>query len=140
MSLTVSLTVPRAERLTNNLGIVTGTITFDSSYPTGGEDASDISRYFKSLKVVTFNNKGGYVFEYDSTNDKIKVLYPTKSQTSNLAGSVTVTNAVGDGDSGTYNVSFTGTKGTVDAGVAEEVANATDLSSLTVEFVAIGMI
>jgi len=40
MALTVSLTVPRAERLTNNLGIVTGKISFDSSYPTGGESAS----------------------------------------------------------------------------------------------------
>lgn len=140
MALTKTYDLPRAERISRNVGIVTGKISFGSSYPTGGESL-ELNDRLQSVLLVMFESKGGYMFEYDYTNKKVKVMYPTKSQTSNLAGTVTVTGTTGNGDAGTYNVSFTGTKGTVDAGVAEEVANATDLSSLTdVRFVAYGLI
>ena len=55
------------------LTFLTGTIDFDSSYPTGGEDF-DVSDYFSKpvINVLVFP-KGGYTFEYDKDNKKVKV-------------------------------------------------------------------
>lgn len=55
------------------LKILTGSIAFDSSYPTGGE-AMDISDMFTDLKAVFFESKRGYVFEYDYDNKKVKAM------------------------------------------------------------------
>jgi hypothetical protein len=55
------------------LKILTGSVAFDSSYPTGGE-SMDISDMFTSLKAVFFESKGGYVFEYDYGNKKVKAM------------------------------------------------------------------
>lgn len=52
-------------------------ITFDSSYPTGGES---LTPQMLGLTVIDFINapaKGGYSFEYDRTNKKLKALYAT---------------------------------------------------------------
>jgi hypothetical protein len=51
--------------------LLTGTFSFDTSYPTGGE-AFDITGKFKSLMGVIFEPKAGYSFEYDYTNKKVK--------------------------------------------------------------------
>jgi hypothetical protein len=53
---------------------LTGQIDFDNSYPTGGEDM-DLTKYFKNLLGVLFESKSGYVFEYDYTAKKVKVMY-----------------------------------------------------------------
>lgn len=54
--------------------IMTGTIDFDDSYPTGGE-SFDPSVYFpRGLLGVIFEPKGGYVFEYDYTNARVKAM------------------------------------------------------------------
>ena len=140
MALTKTYDLPRAEKISNNVGIITGKISFDSSYPTGGESL-DLTDRLQTVLCVMFENKSGYMFEYDYTNKKVKVYYPTKSQSSNLAATVTITGNTGDGDAGTYNVSFSGEKGEVDAGAGEEVGNGTDLSSLTnVRFIAYGLV
>ena len=55
------------------LKILTGSIAFDGEYPTGGEPM-DISDMFTSLKAVFFESKGGYVFEYDYGNKKVKAM------------------------------------------------------------------
>jgi hypothetical protein len=55
------------------LKILTGSIAFDDSYPTGGE-SMDISDMFNSLNIVLFESKAGYVFEYDYGNKKVKVM------------------------------------------------------------------
>jgi len=128
----MALTISVVERTVfGNKRIVIADVDFDSSYPTGGESlqASDVG--LKAIDFLQATPKSGYIFEYDYTNEKLKAFYPTKSQDSNLAATVTVTGTTGDGDAGTYDVSFSGEKGTVDAGPAEEVANGTDLSSLT---------
>lgn len=72
MSLTVTYDTPRSERISRNIGIVTGTISFDNSYPYGGESL-DLSSKFRDVFMVVFENKSGYKFEYDATNDKVKV-------------------------------------------------------------------
>lgn len=52
--------------------LVTGTIDFDSSYPTGGEA---ISLPLNEVKGMLIENKAGYVFQYDRTNKKILAYY-----------------------------------------------------------------
>lgn len=53
------------------LKVVTGTIAFDSSYPTGGEATTAISGHFTELLGVLFEHEDGYTFKYDYTNNKI---------------------------------------------------------------------
>lgn len=78
MALTVTLDTHRgAERVSRNLGMLTGTIAFDSSYPTGGEDLADISKHFKTLLAVGFEAEGGYNFAFDKTNDTVIAYYPS---------------------------------------------------------------
>jgi len=62
-----------AERITRNRDMITGSIAFDSSYPTGGELATVISRYFRTLEQLLIEPSGGYLFAYDKTNNKILV-------------------------------------------------------------------
>lgn len=52
-------------------------VTFDSSYATGGESlvASDVN--LNTIDFVIVEPKGGYVFSYDYTNAKIQA-YRTK--------------------------------------------------------------
>ena len=51
-------------------------ITFDSSYPTGGE-ALDLTDYVGTIESVTIEQKDGYQFMYDRANKKVKVFSPT---------------------------------------------------------------
>ena len=89
------------------LKILTGTFDFDDSYPTGGE-SFDVSNFFpKGVVAVIPSPKSGYVFEYDSDDEKLLAYYA-------------------DYDA-------------VDDGALIEVANTTDLSSITgVRFIALG--
>ncbi|MCP4346118.1 MAG: hypothetical protein GY795_11410 [Desulfobacterales bacterium] len=73
-------------------------VTFDDSYPTGGEALTPVSLGLGEIDVFVAEGAGGYVFEYDRTNDKLKA--------------------------------FTG---------GSEVANLTDLASLTVRVSARGI-
>lgn len=57
-------------------------VAFDSSYPTGGEALSAAQLGFsKTPDWVEIDPKGGYVFEYDLANAKVKVLAPVKKYT-----------------------------------------------------------
>lgn len=75
-----------------------GAITFDSSYPTGGE-AIDLSNYFLSIDTIFFGPNAAYYAVYNKSTGKVLV----------------------------YN-----------SADATEVANATDLSTLVLTFLAIG--
>ena len=57
------------------LKIVTGTLAFDASYPTGGEATTDISGHFTELLGVLIESKSGYTFSYDYTNNKVLAYY-----------------------------------------------------------------
>ena len=59
-----------AEILSHNYSIISGSIAFDSSYPTGGE-AFDLSGKFATLTMVLIEPNSGYVFTYDYTNKKV---------------------------------------------------------------------
>lgn len=136
MSITVTKDMPRVERLSRGLGILTGSIAFDSSYPTGGEDAGDISDYFKSMLCLLIEAHGGYLFEYDRTNDKIKALAPVNVIAS--TGVADANNTIMKSASATLEAAGTGTA-FQQPGV--EVLDTTDLSGLTAaHFIAIGRI
>jgi len=54
--------------------LITGTITMDSSYPTGGESlASLFATYLSSVVHLQAGLNGGYVPEWDSANGKLLV-------------------------------------------------------------------
>ena len=99
MTIAVTLDRPRRERISRSLSILTGTIDFSSTYPTNGELLTDISGKFKTLQRMTFDQKGGYLFEFDKTANKVKVLNPTKAITpaGTNAAEATHTHALADG-------------------------------------------
>src|SRR5688500_14893048 len=91
------------------LKFVTGTIAFDTSYPTGGESFTSIGDKFAGgvPQGIIFESKGGYTFSYDYTNEKV-IAYWVDT--------------------------------TVDGAAQAQVANTTDLSSITgVRFLAWGL-
>lgn len=145
MALTVSYDTPKPVKIGHGLGQLSGTIAFDSSYPTGGE-SFDLSGYFKSVyQVIISDQNSGYLFEYDYTNKKIKVMYPRSAQAAANTGAnqPTVTSGAATAsavDATTPTVTVpSGFRSAVDAAVGSEVSNGTNLSSLTgVRFVAIG--
>lgn len=135
MAITVTLDYPRTRKIGKNLKMISGTIAFDSSYPTGGElanGANGITRYFKSCKEVICDQKDGYLFEYDQANTKLKVLVPvdiaaggTADANNTLIGANSQVEIAGDGEA--YQV------------VAKEATNEANLEALTgVRFVAYG--
>lgn len=68
-----SVVVENTISLGGTAKIYTGTIDFDSSYPTGGEaiDATANER----LDVLIASSKSGYVFSWDAANQKLLAYY-----------------------------------------------------------------
>ena len=75
---------PEARANTNNsllshsargLKVLFGTITFDSSYPTGGESVTFPGITTGEIGIVLIQNKGGYSFSFDKTNSKVLAYY-----------------------------------------------------------------
>ena len=51
--------------------VATVDITFDASYPTGGEALTPATLGFVTLTRVDIDPGDGYVFEYDYANEKV---------------------------------------------------------------------
>jgi len=135
MALTV--TINKTDTVGRYLKVKTGTITFDSSYPTGGESLSKSDLGFSS-SVETFvaSPNGGLVFEYDFTNSKLEAFYPSggsATPASLAAPAVTVPSGATAVTSSAAQPNLVET-----AGVAKEVGNTTDLSTITTYFIAFG--
>ena len=73
MAITVTKDYTRAKKVGKGVWLLCGVFALDSSYPTGGEAATEISKYFRDIKRIVFDSKDGYNFEYDNTNNKILV-------------------------------------------------------------------
>jgi hypothetical protein len=108
-----------------DIKFLTGKISFDNSYPTGGE-ALDLSAHFDTLLGVMIENKAGYSFEYDYTNKKVKAFVPVGVIAD--AGVSDANNTIMKSAAGTLEVAGTGT---AFQQAAVEVADTTDLSALT---------
>lgn len=103
----VSVSVNRTDTVGRYTKYTTGTITFDSSYPTGGEDLLPTAVGLSSkVEFIGVTSAAGLIFEYDYANKKIKAIWPTTDATAPAAG--------------------------------EEVASATNLSTVTCNFIAFG--
>lgn len=149
--MTPTYDTPDPHRIMPNYRIITGSIAFDSSYPTGGE-SMDLTGKFATLELVLFESNSGYLFQYDYTNKKVKVFTPTNQHLHTItvaggeAGTVFVGIASDANDaalSKTEATARTGITGVQNASAAAgaEVANTTDLSALTdVRFVAYGTV
>ena len=81
MAIAVTKDFPCSKRIGRNLRSLSGSIAFGSSYPTGGELATAITRYFRSCSQIICEQGGGFLFVFDKVNKKIKVLHPTKAIT-----------------------------------------------------------
>jgi hypothetical protein len=116
-------------------------VTFDSSYPTGGESLTVLDLKFPETAKIAFlaaEPALGFTFQYDRVNSKLKVLCP--GFVAGAAGAVTVDDhpLTGVGSSTTKSVSF-GPAGaaTVALGGQVEVADTTNLSTVTTRIFAV---
>lgn len=135
MALTVNIT--KTDTVGRYLKVKTGSITFDSSYPTNGEALTAANLEFSTdVEFIQVSPAGGLVFEYDYSDSKIKAFYPTGgSATPASLAAPAVTFPSGstavESDAAQPNLVET-------AGIAKEVGNTTDLSTVTAYFVAFG--
>jgi len=75
MALTFSRDTPRGGMPVGNMKLVIGRVTFDASYPTGGEAYTpSLFGLQKIIRLVPFP-ANGYVPEDDKANQKIKMYY-----------------------------------------------------------------
>jgi len=71
--------------------IVTGKLSFSSSYPTNGEPC-DMSKVFPTdLHMVIIEPKAGYLFFYDYANKKVKAYWTPAGHTAVFAEITTAT-------------------------------------------------
>lgn len=106
-------------------------VTFDNSYATGGLALTAATLGFNDNAnnlVVFALDKSGISFEYDAANAKLKALAGTgaHTHTENTAGAYTQNATTGAVTAATFNVGAT------------EIANGTDLSSITTIVFALG--
>lgn len=126
----VTVTINKRFKFGNGFGVVAD-VLLDDSYPTGGESIDAGKFGLQSLDFVIPSPSGGYIFEYDHANKKLKGFTPTKAQTAH-------THTENTDDTYTKNAT-TGSGGAVTAAAATEIANATSLSTVTVRVIAIGI-
>lgn len=81
MAVTVTFDLPKAVRLEkgnkSGLSVISGTIAFDNSYPTGGESITAITGKFQTCLQVICDNFGGFLTTFDKTNSKLLVYQAT---------------------------------------------------------------
>ena len=139
----------RARRKFGNGYMIVADIALSNSYPTGGEAVTAQQFGLNVLDFVLPSPAAGYMFEFDHANSKLKAFNPraaiantlavTTPALSHAAGATAVTSSaatVPDHAAGAA-CTVTGVAG-VAAGPGAEVANATDLSAVTVRVIAIG--
>ena len=122
--------------------IVSGTIAFDSSYPTGGESFTAANLGLRTVDLMLFSPTSGFTFEYDYTNSKVLVY--TQGVAHGAAGAVTLDDypvSAGPGISSGASISREASATSpLRMGPMKECANTDDLSTVTgVRFIAYGV-
>lgn len=106
MSIAITNDYPSAQRISRNLGCMTGKITFSSTYASGGEAMAAASLKLRSVKTIAFESESGYLFMYDKTNEKVLVYNPTAGAGASFTGTaiagqnVDITHAAGAATTG----------------------------------------
>lgn len=118
-----------------DLRYVAADCQFDNSYGTGGESltASDLGYPGGTIQLLLNGEPGGLLIDYDYTNSKLLVRYPTGGATA-APTSVSAVPAVTSGASTASAVNAT--TPALTPGVGKEVGNTTDLSTITVRVLA----
>lgn len=114
-----------------NAFMVVADITLSSSYPTGGEPIEPKSLGLNAIYGLMAYPSGGYLFEFDHANKKLKAYTPVKAQAAHSHTENTAAAYTKD--------ATTATAGAVSAAAASEVANATNLSSVICRVFAVGV-
>lgn len=60
-------------------------VALDSSYPTGGESLTAAQLGLTDIQTLNAASSGGYTFEYDDTNAKLKAYYGDNNNASDGA-------------------------------------------------------
>lgn len=113
---------------------VTAEVTFDTSYPTGGEVGLKALLGLGIIDTLEAQPTDGLIFDYDYVNDKLKAEFPTGG------GGVVPTTLI-DPISATGAVTASAvdaTRPTIDPGIYAEVGDTADLSSVTTRVRATG--
>lgn len=137
MALTVALK-PRIKF--GNAYAVPADITFDSSYPTGGEALAPSAFGLNSISLLLAETAAGYMFHYDYTNSKLKAYYPRAAVTGTLAATVATgaTPVTSGADNGAAIVTLAGNPA-ITAGAGAEVTSTANLSTIITRVLAIGV-
>lgn len=109
-------------------------VVLDNSYTTGGYAITPADFGLNDIIVVIPQGVGGLLFEYDYANQKLLAKYPTGGATASPAALAAPTVTTGASTASAVNA----TTPALTPGQGKEVANATDLSTLTVRLVALG--
>lgn len=140
MALTVSIT--EIFSVGNAQGVI-GTIAFDSSYPTGGEELLPATLGLTVVKDMSVKMRSGLMFDYDYTNSKVLAYVP--GITVGAAGGHTLDDYDLEGVGATTSGYAIGLEASITQstdmrfGLMKEVANGADLSTITgVRFFALG--
>ena len=111
-------------------------ITLDASYPTGGEAITPADLSLNDIHWLMAAPNGGLMFEFDHANSKLKAFYPTGGAAipAALAAPAVAVPA------GATPVTSSGAQPnmTETAGIAAQVAAATDLSTIVTRVRAVG--
>jgi hypothetical protein len=133
----LSVSISKTDTVGRYIKVKTGTITFDTSYPTNGEVLTALNLGFStSVEVLVAAPAGGLIFEYDKTNSKLKAFYPTgggATPAALAAPAVTVPTGATAVESSAAQPNLVET-----AGIAKEVGDTTDLATIVTTFVAFG--
>lgn len=118
-----------------NAWAVTNQVTFDSSYPTGGEALTAADFGLIRIDLMLCETAMGYMFQYDYTNSKLKAYHPVKAVTGSLvvaAGATGVTSSAANG------AIVTGTPA-ITASAGAEVTASANLATIITRVMAIGV-
>ena len=129
VQLAAAVTVIKRDKIFGKF-ITIADVTFDTSYPTGGEALTPNQFGLNVIDFMLPSPTAGYIFQFDHANKKLKAFTPTKAQ-------VAHTHAENAAEAYTKDA-VTGTGGAIAAAAAAEVANTTDLHTLVVRVLAIG--
>ena len=73
----MALTIDKIEYSSlGNRRVVTAKLSLDGAYPDGGYSMTPGNFRFREFMFCLFETKGGYLFEYDYDNEKLKAMYP----------------------------------------------------------------
>lgn len=131
MALTVTLT---HHGIAGDLRYVRGSLSFDASYPTGGESLTAANLGLRVIDAIHIHHTKGVSFEYDYTNSKILAYNP--GVTVGAAGALTLDDFVMTGVAATPTAAAIGLSAnsantTVCFGVMPEIISTGDLSTIT---------